>query len=109
MKRILNLALISLLAIALFGCSGVEKGQSSTDSTVTSETPKSEAEIAAQQALLAPMDQTAKKHLSANTAWGSLTSEEKQPFLDFHSGNEEKAEKHYAGMLDSHRDMQSQN
>jgi hypothetical protein len=107
MKSTIKFTLIVLVLVSIIGCNDVDKGQNSSDTTVTSKTAKTPEEIAAQQALLAPMDAVAKKNLSANTAWESLGSEDKQPFLDFHSGNEEKAKTHYAGMLEQHREMQA--
>lgn len=106
--KIHTFGLIIFFAVSLAGCSDVARGESSDDSTVTSQTPQSPEEIAAQQALLQPMDQVARKHMNLNTGWSALSSDEKQPFLDFHGGNESKAENHYKGMLEQHREMAQQ-
>ncbi len=87
------------------GCSDTAPGESSKDSTVTAGTAKTPEEQARQAQLLAPMDEIAKKNISGDGKWASLSAADRQPFLDFHGGNESKAAPHYEGMVEQHRDM----
>lgn len=103
MNKFLILAVACLILTA--GCSDVTPGQSSKDTTVTAGTPKTPEEQARQAQLLAPMDEIAKRTMGGDGKWTSLPQADRQPFLDFHGGSEEKAAPHYEGMVEQHKEM----
>lgn len=93
------LGIVGILSIALAGCnsnsvhSKVEPGAKVETFTVTADNA----------AVLQQASQVAR---SATGGWESLSAEQKSPFLQLNANNEQRAQVHYTGLVETERDIQ---
>lgn len=99
--RSLTIILGAVLGLGVFAACGGPADQ--TAPVVTQAKPAPIEQDPAKQALLPQMSEVARSYPSG---WHGLTSEQKAPFLEFHSGNEERAKTHYETLVETEREVQ---
>ncbi|MFQ3587088.1 MAG: hypothetical protein SNJ74_02220 [Fimbriimonadaceae bacterium] len=93
----------TLCAILGFGLVVACGGPADQTAPVATEAKPAPIEDTAQQALLPRMSEVAR---TSPAGWTTLTSEQRAPFLEFHSGNEERARTHYETLVETEREVQ---
>ena len=93
-------SIVAALALLFASSCGGPADRSAPATTKEEPAPLSDP---AKQQLLPKMSEVARSHTGG---WGSLTPEQKAPFLDFHSNSEDKAKTHYETLVETEREVQ---
>lgn len=93
-------SIVAALTLLLGSSCGGPTDQSAPVTTKEEPAPLSDP---AKQQLLPLMSEVARFQTGG---WDSLTPEQKAPFLDFHSNNEDKAKTHYETLVETELEVQ---
>lgn len=91
-------ALVLACSLLTFGCGNA--GQ--VNAPVATDAKAAPVDDPQKQALLPQMSQVAR---TATQGWDALTQDQRQPFLQFHSGDAERAQHHYETLVETEQDI----